>query len=57
MLIMEYVQVILDQKQPRKLFVQPCLVLDDTAGVLYKEYDPSADGMVRSVCRKFLYSA
>ena len=40
--------MILDQKQPRKLFVQPCLALDDAAGVVYTDYEPSPRGMVRA---------
>ncbi len=36
----------LDHKQPRKLFVQPVMALDDAAGVVYKDYPPSAHGMV-----------
>ena len=40
--------MVLEQKQPRKLFVQPLLALDESAGVVYRDFDPSPEGMVRT---------
>jgi hypothetical protein len=39
-------QAVMDQKQPRKLFVQPCTTLAAGA-VEYKDYPPTPEGLLR----------
>jgi dipeptidyl-peptidase III len=40
--------VVLKNKQPRKVFVQASTYLEDGGSVKLKEYDPSPEGMIQS---------
>ena len=46
-------QVVLDNKQPRKVFVQPNTYLDkDTGKVTLKHYDATPEGMIQSFAER-----
>jgi len=45
--------VVLQNKQPRKVFVQANTVLDEASGkVTLKEYEPTLEGMIQSYAER-----
>ena len=46
-------RVVLQNKQPRKVFVQANTVLDEASGkVTLKEYEPTLEGMIQSYAER-----